>query len=617
MRISRKNNHLLIGAHVKRLLPIPLTFALSLCSAHANEQPTITTYNQASADAFLAEAEKSLSDLSEYTSHASWLAATYINIDSQAVEARASKEYTLKAVQYASQIKHWDKAKLNATTRRKLDALRAGITFPSPNDEELATELAQIGSKMQSMYGQGEVCDTDGACLNLTDISRILAAGEDPKKMEQLWADWRNVSLPMRELYERQVDIANTGAKDLGFENLSTMWRSNYDMSPDAFAADTDAQWNKVKPLYEALHCHVRAELNDAYGDNVVPATGKIPAHMLGNMWAQQWGNIYDKVKPDNIKQSYDLTKLITDSDMTEIDMVKIGEKFFSSLGFAPLPDTFYERSQFVRPRDRDVVCHASAWNLDNKDDLRIKMCIQKNAEDFQTVHHELGHNYYQRAYNEQPYLFQGSANDGFHEAIGDTIALSITPSYLVDIGLLDKEPPADEDISYLLSMALDKIAFLPFGLLVDKWRWGVFNGEITPENYNKSWWDLREQYQGIASPVARNEAHFDPGAKYHIPGNTPYTRYFLAFIQQFQFQRALCEAADYNGPLHRCSIYNNKAAGAKLQQVMAMGSSQPWQDAMEAMTGQRTLDASAIADYFAPLKTWLDEQNKGRSCGW
>lgn len=602
---------------MKKNLLMASTLALSACNTHTIDSEKTTSYNQASADIFLAQAEKSLSDLAQYGSHAAWLAATYINIDSQAVEAKASKEYTLTAVQYASQVKHWDKATLNLATRRKLDALRAGITLPSPNDEALAAELAEIGSNMQAMYGQGSVCDAQGECLNLTEISHILASGDDPERMKQLWADWRDVSPPMRPLYERQVSIANTGAKDLGFENLSTMWRSNYDMSPDEFAADTDVQWNKVKPLYEALHCHVRAELNEAYGDDVVPATGKIPAHMLGNMWAQQWGNIYDKVKPDNAKQSYDLTALIKKSGMSELDMVKTGEKFFSSLGFDPLPTTFYERSQFVRPRDRDVVCHASAWNLDSKDDLRIKMCIQKNAEDFQTVHHELGHNYYQRAYNQQPYLFQGSANDGFHEAIGDTIALSITPSYLVDIGLLDKEPPAEEDIGYLLQMALDKIAFLPFGLLVDKWRWGVFNGEISADNYNQGWWDLREEYQGIVSPVERSEDDFDPGAKYHIPGNTPYTRYFLAFIQQFQFQRALCDTAGYTGPLHRCSIYGNKQAGEKLQTVMAMGASQPWQAAMQAMTGQNTLDASAIADYFAPLKTWLDEQNKGRRCGW
>jgi peptidyl-dipeptidase A len=445
----------------------------------------------------------------------------------------------------------------------------------------------------------------------------ILSQGKDPKLMLELWQGWRAISPPMRKLYHEQGSIANQGAKDLGYQDLGVLWRANYDMDADAFAADADAQWDKVKPLYDALQCHVRAKLSEHYGDDVVPASGKIPAHLLGNMWAQQWGNVYDIVKPNNAKQSYDLTELVLKSGMDEKAMVKTGEQFFTSLGFEPLPETFWQRSQFTKPRDRDVVCHASAWDVDSKDDLRIKMCIKKNGEDFNTIHHELGHNFYQRAYNEQPVLFRNSANDGFHEALGDTVALSITPAYLVQIGMLDKEPPASEDLGFLMKQALDKIAFLPFGLLVDKWRWQVFNGEIKPEDYNKGWWALREKYQGIEAPVSRSEKDFDPGAKYHIPGNTPYSRYFLAHIQQYQFHRALCDTAGYKGPLHRCSIYNNKDAGAKLKNMMEMGSSQPWQDAMQAATGQRELDASAIIDYFAPLKTWLDKENQNRQCGW
>ena len=582
------------------------------------EQSATPVYNQQTADAFLAEAEVELEDAQIFAAHAAWLAATYINMDSQLVEARANKELTLKVVKYAMQVKNWQNADLSAQTRRKLDALRSGLSFPSPNDEALAAELSEIGSKMQAMYGEGKYCKQSGECLSLTQMANIFATSNDAALLQELWAGWRDVSPPMRPMYERQVEIANAGAQDLGYENLSVMWRSKYDMPADVFAADLDAQWNKVKPLYEALHCHVRASLNRAYGEDVAPLSGKIPAHLLGNMWAQTWGNIVDKVKPQSdSRSSYDLNQLLHSKEVSELEMVRFGEGFFSSLGFDPLPQTFWDRSQFLQPEDREVVCHASAWNLDDKDDLRIKMCIQTNAEDFQTIHHELGHNYYQRAYKHQPIFFRGSANDGFHEAVGDTVALSITPSYLVDVGLLDEEPPAGEDLDYLLAQALDKIAFLPFGLLVDKWRWQVFNGEVAPVDYNKAWWALREEYQGIVAPVARNESNFDPGAKFHIPGNTPYTRYFLAFIQQFQFHRALCETAGYEGPLHRCSIYGNKDAGEKLQAMMEMGSSRPWQEAMQALTGQQALDASAIVDYFQPVKVWLDEQNKDRQCGW
>jgi peptidyl-dipeptidase A len=299
------------------------------------------------------------------------------------------------------------------------------------------------------------------------------------------------------------------------------------------------------------------------------------------------------------------------------LEMVRIGERFFTSLAFDPLPKTFWERSLFVKPRDREVVCHASAWNIDYVDDLRIRMCIDVSAEDFTTIHHELGHNFYQRAYNEQPVVFRDSANDGFHEAVGDTLALSVTPEYLVKIGLLDTAPAATGDIGLLMRAALVRLAFLPFGLLVDQWRWQVFDGTITPASYTQAWWDLKLKYQGVAPAEPRGEEFFDPGAKYHIPGNTPYTRYFLAGILQFQFHRALAKTAGCTAPLHRCSIYGSREAGQKLKAMLEMGASRPWPEALEALTGQREMDATAMADYFAPLKTWLDEQNKGKTVGW
>ena len=485
----------------------------------------------------------------------------------------------------------------------------------------MSRELAEIGSEMSAIYGSGQFCRTltgeEQECLSGDTIENLMRTSRDPDELLELWIGWREVSPPMKPLYERQVEIGNEGAQQLGYDNLSTFWRSKYDMQPDAFAADADLQWSKVKPFYDALHCHVRAELNDYYGDDVVPATGPIPAHVLGNQWAQDWSAIYDLVAPQSSDLGYNLDQLVEKNVEDAKHIVRIAENFFISLGFEPLPDTFWERSMFTEPIDHQAVCHASAWNLDDQDDLRIKMCIDKNAEEFKTVHHELGHNFYQRAYKEQSALFRGSANDGFHEAIGDTIALSVTPKYLVDIGWLEEEPPIEGDLGYLMNMALDKIAFLPWGLMIDKWRWQVFNGEVSPDEYNQGWWNLREEYQGVKAPVARSEVNFDPGAKYHIPGNTPYMRYFLSYIQQFQFHRALCEAAGFEGALHRCSIYNSKDAGEKLNAMLEMGISRPWQDAMQAMTGQRELDASAIIDYFAPLKEWLDVQNQGRQCGW
>jgi peptidyl-dipeptidase A len=421
----------------------------------------------------------------------------------------------------------------------------------------------------------------------------------------------------MRKDFVRYVELANKGARELGFKDNGAMWRSKYDMPPDDFARELDRLWEQVRPLYLQLHAYVRAKLREKYGDQVVPANGPIPAHLLGNMWAQSWENIYPLVAPPNADPGYDLTEILTTRNTDAKQMVRYGESFFTSLGFAPLPETFWEHSLFVKPRDREVVCHASAWDVDFVNDLRVKMCIDITGEYFSTIHHELGHNFYQRAYNQQPLLFRDSANDGFHEAVGDTIALSVTPEYLVKVGLLDKAPDPSKDIGLLLNKALEKIAFLPFGILIDQWRWKVFSGEVSPEKYNQAWWDLRLRYQGVAPPGPRSEEDFDPGAKYHVAANVPYLRYFLADILQFQFHRALAKTAGCTGPLHRCSIYRNKEAGRRLNAMLEMGQSRPWPDALEALTGQRQMDATAIRDYFAPLEKWLEEQNRGKPVGW
>jgi peptidyl-dipeptidase A len=342
-----------------------------------------------------------------------------------------------------------------------------------------------------------------------------------------------------------------------------------------------------------------------------------LPAHLLGNMWAQDWANIYPLVAPPASGEGYDLTAELRRRKIDERGMVRYAERFFTSLGYQPLPPAFWERSLFTKPADREVVCHASASGWGAPEDVRIKMCIEINAEDFQVVHHELGHNYYGLLYAKQPYIHRDGAIDAFHEAVGDLIALSATPGYLKQIGLIDQVPSEKADLEYLLKTALSKVAFLPFGVTIDQWRWKVFSGEVSPASYNTAWWELRGKYQGVAAPLPRSERDFDPGAKYHVPANTPYTRYFLAHILQFQFHRALCREAGFSGPLYRCSIYGNKAAGAKLATMLAMGSSRPWPEALAVLNGESAMDATAILDYFAPLKTWLDEQNRNTKPGW
>jgi peptidyl-dipeptidase A len=593
---------------------IALVFLFLAMNAHAQTAaPTA-----ADAQDFMNKAEAQLADLSVKVERASWVQENFITDDTQAMAADAIDEVTAVTTQLVEQAKRFDGLTLPPDLARKFMLLKLSLTAPAPKDPKLRREMTEIGVSLDGDYGKGKYCRKNGECLDITAIEKLMSTSRNPEELKEVWAGWHAIGPPMRPRYARFVDLSNQGAREMGFKDTGTLWRAGYDMTPEEFSADLERLWNQVKPLYISLHTYVRWKLAEKYGPNVVPPDGPIPAHLLGNPWAQEWGNIYDLLGVQEDKQGgVNVTELLKKKNLDPKGMVKYGEGFFTSMGFASLPPSFWERSLFTKPADRDVVCHASAWDVDNFDDLRVKMCIQVRGEDFVTIHHELGHNFYQRAYKDQPFLFKNGANDGFHEAIGDAIALAITPEYLRKVGLLENVPQASNDIPELLKQALDRVAFLPFGLMIDQWRWKVFSGEITPADYNKAWWALRLKYQGVAPPMARSEADFDPGAKYHVAANVPYTRYFLAHILEFQFYRALCRESGYKGPLNRCTFYGSKEAGAKFNKMLAMGQSKPWPDALQVLTGERQTDAGALLEYFAPLKQWLDEQNKGHKVGW
>jgi peptidyl-dipeptidase A len=602
---------------MKLVSTLALAATLALSPAAAQQKSA----NPAQADAFVAQAEATLARESVDAARMAWVQATNITDDTDILAAKSDARINALQVQYGLEAARFARVPgLSPDTKRKLDLMRGGITLPAPTRAGASDELSTLTTKMSSAYGKGRGT-RDGKPINGSDIEAAMGEVRDPAKLQEMWTSWHdNVGAPMRADYAKMVGLANEGSRELGYPDTGAMWRSGYDMTPEQFAATTDKIWGEVEPLYKALHTYVRWKLNEKYGDAVQSKTGPIRADLLGNMWAQEWGNIYDVVAPAGSGDlGYDVGDLLKAKGYDPVRMVRQGETFYSSLGFAPLPETFWQRSQIVKPADREVICHASAWDIDNRDDIRIKMCTKVNGDDFVTIHHELGHNYYQRAYKDQPHLYKSGANDGFHEAIGDTVALSMTPDYLVQIGLLDrtKVPSADKDTGLLLRQAMDKVAFLPFGLLIDKWRWGVFSGQVKPGGYQAAWDALRLQYQGVKPPVARDETRFDPGAKYHVPASTPYARYFLARVLQFQFYKAACKQAGWTGPLHRCSFYGNKQVGARLNAMLAMGQSKPWPDALQAFTGERTMSGAALIEYFAPLKTWLNQQNRGKPQGW
>lgn len=602
---------------MKNFLSLILIIIVTSCAQSSEQTPS----NQ-ELEEFLANVETENKKDGPVIYSASWISSNFITYDSQKVIADYGTKSTLKSLERSREAASFDGLDTSKENQRMLNILKSSFVMPPPLDEELASELSEITTSLEAMYGSGEYCFDDEECYDLEAFESIIDNSRDPKELLRAWEGWHEIGKPMKPMYMRMVDIGNQGSVDLGYEGLSDLWFSKYDMPAEDFLDDTDRVWSEVKPLYDALHCHVRAKLNEHYGDEVISKTGPLPVHMLGNMWGQSWSNIYDLVYEEKPDSKYiDVTKIINEKSLSEIEMVEYAEDFFISMGFKPLPKTFWERSLFVKPRDRSVVCHASAWNLDPaNNDLRIKMCIEKNEEDFITIHHELGHIFYYQAYNHIPTVFQAGANDGFHEAFGDLLTLSITPDYLVDIGFIsedDAEEAKQDPIGLLMKQALDGVVIVPWALMLDKWRSGVFDGEIDESNLNSSWWSLREEYQGINTSYERSENYFDPGAKYHIPGNTPYTRYYLASIMQYQFHEALCNLIDYDGYLHECSIYGNKEAGDRIISTMAMGQSLPWQDAFENLTGSRQLSGKSIMNYYAPLKEWLDEENKNRTCGW
>ena len=584
-------------------------------TAEAKAAPTVDE-----AKAFVLGVDKDLRKLMVNSARAGWLANTFITDDTMALSASAEEanmEYFGRTIKAA---RRFEGLPLEPALARQLQLLKVAVSLPPPPEEKDRAELAEIYTQMGAEYGKGEYCPErlKGKCLDLDQLGQILSKSRKYDELLDAWTGWHQVGRKIKDKYVRYVELSNKGARDIGFADTGALWRSGYDMPPDKFEQDTDRLWTQVKPFYDSLHCYARKKLRDKYGKDKVPEKAPIPAHLLGNMWAQEWDSLYDMMEPYKGEPSLDVTKAIRAKKIDPAGMVKIGEKFFVSLGLDPLPDSFWKHSVLVKPTDHKIECHASAWDVTYDNDLRISMCVNPTEEDLVTVHHELGHDYYYHYYHTLPMLLQAGANDGFHEGIGDTLALSITPTYLKSLGFIDKVPNSEKsETNFLLKRALQSIAFLPFGKLIDQWRWDVFSGKVKPSEYNKAWWDLRRKYQGVAAPVERSEADFDPGAKYHVPANVPYIRYFLARIYMFQFHRALCKAAGQTGPLHKCSIYGSKAAGDKLKALLSLGASKPWPEAMEVITGQKEADATAILDYFAPLKKWLDEQNKGEQCGW
>ncbi|XP_044735585.1 angiotensin-converting enzyme-like [Chrysoperla carnea] len=491
-------------------------------------------------------------------------------------------------------------------------------------------QLTKAIASMEEIYAKAKICDfknPEKCNLSLEpEITHILSTSNNAEELKHAWVEWRkNSGDKSKALFKEYVNLVNEAARLNNFADNGAFWLDNYET--EDIVQQFEDLWQQIKPAYLQIHAFVRNELQKIYGESVVSSTAPIPAHLLGNMWAQTWSNIAKRTLPFPNKTPEDVTQEMVKQGYTPIKMFESAEEFFKSINLSPMPDTFWKNSILQKPEGRELVCHASAWDMSDGKDFRIKQCTTVDIEDFFTVHHEMGHIQYDLAYKHHPIIYREGANEGFHEAVGDTISLSVsTQKHLRKIGLLkSQEDDYESDLNHLYSTALDKIVFLPFAYTVDQFRWNIFKGLIKPENYNCEWWKLRENYQGIEPPVNRSSDGFDAGAKYHVVADVPYIRYFVSFVIQFQFHKAVCQKSGQYVPndptkqLHQCDIYQNTEAGKLLKNMLQLGSSKPWPDAMEAITGQRKMDASGLLEYFKPILDYIENKNKenGVHVGW
>ncbi|XP_041066850.1 angiotensin-converting enzyme 2 [Carcharodon carcharias] len=501
-----------------------------------------------------------------------------------------------------------------------------------PNDLK---RLNHIQNEMAAIYGTGTVCypSEPSQCMELEPgLTKLMANSKDYNERLWAWEGWRvNVGKRLRPLYEGYVELKNKAAKMNGYEDYGDYWRGNYETDDDEEYAysrkdllrDVKSLFGEIKPLYRELHAYVRAKLGDTFGPEHISSTGCLPAHLLGDMWGRFWGNLYSWSIPYPHQEDIDVTPEMVKQGWNPKEMFQKADAFFQSLGLQAMNDNFWHYSMIEKPTDgRKVVCHPTAWDMGNGADFRIKMCTEVNMENFLTVHHEMGHIQYDMEYANQTYLFRDGANEGFHEGVGEIMSLSAaTPLYLKSLGLLPDSfiEKNETDINFLLKQALTIVGTLPFTLMMEEWRWKMFQGRIPKDQWMKMFWEMKREMVGVVEPLPHDETYCDPAALYHISNDYSFIRYYTRTFYQFQFHEALCRKAKHSGELHKCAITNSTKAGKALRDMLRLGKSQSWTRALQLVTGETKMNAAPLLKYFQPLYDWLKKNNaeNGRMIGW
>ncbi|KAI4468733.1 angiotensin-converting enzyme [Holotrichia oblita] len=565
---------------------------------------------------FLREYDTGASNICFKVSSAQWNYATNMTdtnkrkmIEQQMLKAKFEKISWKKAALF-----DWPKIS-DPMLKRQLKFLITKGRASLP--DEKFNEIHHLISEMKDMYLHVKICafnnyDTNYCDLVLDpDVHRIMEHSRNSDELLHVWREWHDkTGPPMKNKFMRYIQIANQASRMTGFVDAGEQMRYIYEERD--FEHEIATTWRALEPLYKELFTYVRRRLYIRYGPDVVRPDGPIPAHILGNIWAQEWSKISDIVIPYPGEKQLDVTDEMLRQGFTPLRMFQMAEEFYTSLGLKPLSPEFWRNSLFEKPNNRKVQCTASAWDFCNKIDYRLKQCTEVTMDDLITVHHEMAHIQYYLQYSEQPYLYRDGANPGFHEGIANAMVLSVyNPVHLHRVGLFNNNTDTYElNMNFLMTMALRKVAYAPFALLVDQ------NG-VRTMNFN--WWELRLLYQGIVPPIARNEGHLDAVAKRHIPADLPYMKYYVALLLEFQIFDALCGAMGHTAQLHTCDIYRSREAGRILTDIMQAGKAKHWKDVLRTLrTKTNGLSAEPLLKYFQPLLAWLKVQNRDEAfIGW
>lgn len=592
-----------------------LLFAVAFAYSYAAVKEEIA------AAEYLQNLNKAIAKHTNKETEASWNYASNINDENERIKNEVSAEVAKFMKEVSKDIQKFNWRTYESPDMRRQFKMLSKLGYAALPESEY-NEYLEVMSTMESNFAKVRVCDfkDEKKCdLSLEpEIEERIRKSRDPKELEYYWrAFYDKAGTPLRATFEKYVELNTKAAKLNNFTSGAELWLDEYE--DPTFEKQLEDIFSEIRPLYLQIHGYVRYRLNKHYGDDIVPPKGPLPMHLLGNMWAQQWSEIAELVSPFPDKPLVDVTQEMVKQGYTPKKMFEMGDDFFTSMGLKKLPTAFWEKSVLEKPTDgRDLICHASAWDFYLVDDVRIKQCTRVTMDQFFTVHHELGHIQYFLQYQHLPFVYRTGANPGFHEAVGDVLSLSVsTPKHLERVNLLKNYKRDDEArINQLFLTALDKIVFLPFAFTMDKYRWALFRGQVPKDQWNCAFWKLRDEYSGIEPPVVRTEKDFDAPAKYHVSADVEYLRYLVSFIIQFQFYKSACiKAGQYDPtnpelPLDNCDIYGSKAAGDALHAMLSLGASKAWPDALEAFNGERTMTGKAIAEYFEPLRVWLEAEN-------